>query len=69
MDAKFEKCQFVGYHKDRLVYYLYFPIDQKISISLEKKFLQEGSTKRRVMIKEEFKKPKIEQVERRESFQ
>ena len=53
LDARSEKGRFIGYPKDSLGYYFYFPSDQRISISrnahfLEKEFLEEGGMGRNV---------------------
>ena len=68
LDARSEKGRFIGYPKDSLGYYFYFPSDQRISISrnahfLEKEFLEEGGMGRNVELKEESNEQRTEPAE------
>lgn len=62
LEARSDKCRFVGYPKESLGYYFYHPTEQKVFVSkfaifLEKEFLQEGSKGNKVELEEEFNEP------------
>ncbi|PKI41979.1 hypothetical protein CRG98_037597 [Punica granatum] len=66
LETRSEKGRFVGYPSDRLGYYFYFPIEQRVVISrdvifLEKQFVQEGGMGRQIVLDGESSVPKTDQ--------
>ena len=57
LDARLEKCRFVGYPKESIEYYFYNLAQQKVFVGrhvifLEKEFIEEGSSGRSVELEE-----------------
>ena len=68
LDVRSEKGRFIGYPKESLGYYFYFPTDQRISISrnahfLEKEFLEEGGAGRKIELKEFSEESQIDHTQ------
>ena len=57
LDSKFEKYRFVGYSKDSLWYYIYFPTNPRVVVArhvvfLEEKFIQKGGMGKKIDLEE-----------------
>ena len=68
LDIKSEKGRFIGYPKDSLGYYFYFPSDQRVWVSrnarfLEKEFLEECGMSRNIELKEGSEEPRTDIAE------
>ena len=65
LESKSEKGRFIGYPKDSLGYYFYFPADHRVIISrnarfLENEFLEEGGSGRNIKLEVETNEPQTD---------